>query len=301
MLKKQGLKSKLKKILKLFVPYGLWVIYCDFPEKKREKNRLKPRKQLSLHIHLVDHCNLNCRGCDNFSPLAHEKNIDISIFERDCAKISELTHGRIEELQLLGGEPLLHPQITVFPGIARKYFKEDPIKIITNGTLLLKQTKEFWYECQKNNIQIVMTNYPIKIDNNAIELLAKKYKVSFRYYGSTGTHLKTMLCDPIDLEGRQDPEESFKKCHRANTCIELNDGKLYTCETIPNVKYFNSHFNQKLEVTEQDYIDIYKANDIQELFDFLCKPVPFCRYCDRVNRQIGIKWSVSRKEISEWT
>lgn len=243
---------------------------------------------------------MNCRGCDNFAPLAPEKNVDTAVFERDCARISELAGGKIEELQMLGGEPLLHPNIAVFPEIARKYFKEAPIKIVTNGLLLKKQPDEFWDNCRRNNIQIVVTKYPVNIDHKGMEDLAKSHGVSFEYYGDTAVVLKTMSCDPIDLSGEQDARDSFIQCHRSNVCIELNDGKLYTCETIPNVKYFNAYFKQDLRVTEQDYIDIFKAKDIDEIMDFLCKPMPFCRYCDIKNKRNGIKWNVSRKELSEW-
>jgi organic radical activating enzyme len=293
-------KAIVKKILKGVTPYGILWIYRTYLRKIPVNNKFNPRTLLPLHIHLTDHCNLNCRGCDNFAPLATEKNINIATFERDCARISLLTNGQLEELQLLGGEPLLHPQIHSFPEIARKYFKECPIKIITNGILLSKQSDEFWKNCKQNNVQIVVTKYPIKIDHNAIKQLAENYGVTFGYYGNTDTKLKTMFCDPLDLEGTQDEAKSFMCCHRSNACIELNDGKLYTCETIPNVKYFNDYFNQNLPVTDKDYIDIYKVNTIQPIFDFLCKPVPFCRYCDIANKRNGIKWSISRKEISEW-
>jgi hypothetical protein len=63
----------------------------------------------------VDHCNLNCKGCTAFSPVAEEKFMDVNMFERDCERLAELTGGKIELIDLLGGEPLLHPKINEPP------------------------------------------------------------------------------------------------------------------------------------------------------------------------------------------
>ena len=30
------------------------------------------RRKMSFEIHLAEHCNLNCKGCDNYSPVAEE-------------------------------------------------------------------------------------------------------------------------------------------------------------------------------------------------------------------------------------
>jgi hypothetical protein len=66
------------------------------------------------------------------------------------------------------------------------------------------------------------------------------------------------------------------------------------------VERFNKYFNQNIEVSENDYIDIYKANNLNEIVHFLCKAMPFCRYCKLDDWQIGVEWGVSKKEISEW-
>lgn len=56
----------------------------------------------------------------------------------------------------------------------------------------------------------------------------------------------------------------------------------------------------EFKVSENDYIDIYKARNIDEILDFLTKPMPFCRYCDFTNISFGRKWAVSEKKLSEW-
>jgi MoaA/NifB/PqqE/SkfB family radical SAM enzyme len=244
---------------------------------------------------------LNCRGCDNFSPLAKDVFADITVFERDCARLSELSGGRVREVQLLGGEPLLHPQVTAFIDIARKYFSSVPIKIVSNGVLLLNRKKEFWEHCRKNNIEIVVTKYPIKLDYKTIEQHVRKQGVRFDFYGSSGDVTKSMQCSPLDLSGKQDARDSFLRCSSANRCISLDNGKIYTCSLIPYVKYFNAYFGKNLAVTSADYIDIYEAKNMGEILNFLCKPVPFCRYCNKKGMIWDIGYGISKKELEEWT
>ena len=60
--------------------------------------------------------------------------------------------------------------------------------------------------------------------------------------------------------------------------------------------YFKSNV---FDTTEQNSIDIYKAKDIDEIVEFLNKPIPCCRYC-LPNKEEQIQWGVSKKDISEW-
>lgn len=269
--------------------------------KITKKNRRVKKTVPILHLHLADHCNLNCRGCDNFSPLAPEVFADIRTFENDCARMSELVGNRVDEIQLLGGEPLLHPQVTDFIQITRKYFPSVPVNIISNGILLPKQTDNFWEICHKNNTNIIVTKYPVKIDFKKIEQLAEKHQVHLSYYGNTESIEKNMQLLPLDLEGKQNAQDSFLRCARANRCISLDKGKLYTCSLIPYVKYFNRKFNQDLKISSNDYIDIYEAKDMNELMNFVSKPMPFCRYCNITGIEDGIAFDISKKQMTEWT
>ena len=105
-----------------------------------------------FEVHLTEHCNLNCQSCFHFSPLAEEEYADKIKFEEDFKRLAELAEGKIESLVLMGGEPLLHPECTVFFEIARKYFPNAYIQFVTNGILLKEQNNLFWEAMQKNSI-----------------------------------------------------------------------------------------------------------------------------------------------------
>jgi MoaA/NifB/PqqE/SkfB family radical SAM enzyme len=259
--------------------------------------RLKPRKLLRFELNIVDHCNLNCAWCDHFSPLAKESYIKVDELEKDFARLSGLTKGKIEMLHLVGGEPLLHPEINRIIEISRKYFPLGGIKIITNGILLLTMDERFWKTCQTNKVVIAITKYPIKLDMNRIIELIRRYSVLFECYSIGKRKMRKRL---LDLSGAQNAYENFKMCHMSNSCIHLRNGKLYTCAIAPCIKFFNSYFGKQLKIDEKDYIDIYKVNNIEEIFNFLAKPIPFCKYCNLKAIECGLDWKVSEKDINEW-
>jgi uncharacterized Fe-S cluster-containing radical SAM superfamily protein len=54
------------------------------------------RKQLEhIEIGIAEHCNLNCIGCDHFSPLATEEYPDIHSFEQDMERLALLTCAKV--------------------------------------------------------------------------------------------------------------------------------------------------------------------------------------------------------------
>jgi hypothetical protein len=63
----------------------------------------------------------------------------------------------------------------------------------------------------------------------------------------------------------------------------------------------NLPFGKNLEVTQDDYMDIYKAKDMDEIMNFLCRPMPFCLYCNKKGTIWDIGYGVSKKDIIEWT
>jgi MoaA/NifB/PqqE/SkfB family radical SAM enzyme len=255
-----------------------------------------PQKWSFVQIEIVDHCNLNCKGCNNFSSLAGERFLEPSAFERDMARLSELTKGSLT-IHLYGGEPLLHPELLAFIDIARKYFPDTTLKIITNGILLKSQPEKFWQSCENNKVVILISSYPINIDIEAIQQLAQKYCVPLEYTFNKSDGMSKFA---LDISGKQDYKQNHGLCHYAGRCVSLRDGKIYACNTVSNVKHFNRYFNQNLEITEDDYIDIYKAKNLDEIKNYLRHPIPFCRYCDLKNRDTRIKWAVSRQQIEEW-
>ena len=104
----------------------------------------------------------------------------------------------------------------------------------------------------------------------------------------------------ISESGDKNEIQQFLHCSNANNCTVLEHGKLYPCPKAAKVRHFNKAFGDRFQQSSHDYIDIYKAESLKEIMEFLSKPIPFCRYCDTFASE-KIEWGVSHKEDSEWT
>ena len=255
-----------------------------------------------FEIHLVEHCNLNCQCCDNYSPLASPGFLNEDEFDKEMKQMSIL-FPEIQEIRLLGGEPLLHPNICFFLKKSREYFPSSEIMITTNAILLGRMSEEFWNTCNNNNIVIEYTFYPINLDYKNYREIAEKHNVRFIPFMNCYTETKMSWRCPVSFEKKHDKYEMYEKCVKKD-CVTLKNGKLYPCTCVPNICHFNKYFNKNLEVTEYDYIDIY-THTAQDIYEFLSKPIPFCSYCDNnKNTQSSggqIEWAQTKYNINEWS
>jgi hypothetical protein len=288
-------------IKKLLSKFLFKTIRRELLNLENEVLRLIPRTILNFGVHLTEHCNLNCWACDHFSPIAGQKFADIDVFESDFARLSDLLHGEALRIALMGGEPLLHPEIEDFLYVARKHFPKASICIVSNGLLLLNKGKLFWQACKENNIILEITKYPIKLDFGEMKKVADNFCVTLKFYNNTGNVQKMSSHIPLDLAGEQDARRNFMRCYHANSCIFLSKGRLYTCTVAPNIGHFNKYFNVDIPTSARNSIDIYQARNAQEILEFLSNPIPFCRYCYVEKRTSGHPWKKSNKEITEWT
>lgn len=274
----------------------------ELGELKKGIRRLTPRPRLKmLVVNILYHCNLNCRGCDHFSPIAGEEFHSREQIEEDLRQIRNILGDAVDNIAIEGGEPLLHPELPEILEMCRNVFPEVNIGLYTNGIMLLNQQEEFWECCFRNKIVLEITKYPIKLDYDRICQTAKDKKVECRYY-SGGTTVKTMGHYPLDLSGSQNPMESFLHCfHANNECNMLDKGRLYTCTVAPTLPIFCRKFGIDVPLTADDGIDIYSVSGKKELLELLSRPMQVCRYCDTLHRTFGHTWGQSKGEMEEWT
>ena len=91
------------------------------------------KKQIRFIVDIVDHCNLNCKGCGHFSPLASKSFLDLETFENDLRRLNELLNGEIYCFELMGGEALLHPQLEKFIEIESDRKTRNSVFMLTVG------------------------------------------------------------------------------------------------------------------------------------------------------------------------
>ena len=245
-----------------------------------------------LEIHLTDHCNLNCRGCGHFSPIAEKWFADPSDHARDMRQLRKL-FSTIKKIHLLGGEPLLHPRIESFLFSTRSCFPGADIRIVTNGTLLHEISNSFWDACRSNSVALDLTIYPpLKSKESSFVELANSKGVKVFIVGGTPFYAL------YNKNGDSDIEKSFKKC--ITPCPNLRGGKLYVCPVHAYGHFFNNRFGTQIPVTGS--VNIYAPKlsgwDVKEL---LSKAPSTCRYCTLGWDNIPtFPWSTSKQIITEW-
>ncbi|MCR5719038.1 MAG: hypothetical protein K6F84_00595, partial [Lachnospiraceae bacterium] len=174
------------------------------------------------------------------------------------------------------------------------------IRLTTNGILLLNQDDEFWRVCRDNNVTIVNTKYPLKLDFEKMKEKACSEGVKFEFFEGTGDDIvRKSFKKIINLRGDSNPAESFATCHISNYGNFLLDGKFYGCPfSAQSYRIFNNKFGKDLRLTEDDYIDIYKARSKEEFMEFAARPKYYCRYCKGLSPEFP--WARSKGDISEW-
>ncbi len=272
-------------------------------ETGNEYREIPIRKKLKFEMHVTEHCNLNCKYCNHFSPLAPEEYLSLEEYERDLARLAFLFDGEMQQIKLLGGEPLLHPHIKDFLTLTRQYFPNGIIKILTNGTLLLNMKDDFWQTCYKTKTNILYSKYPVYYNDEGIKKQANKYAVPIEIAEveeGKEYETKTMVHEPVDIAGKQDIKKNFYSCSRVNYCITLKHGKLYTCNRAAHMHLLKDYFGLDISIDEANGIDIYKAETAEDILKYLIKPIPMCAYCDKKHITMGHEWGISKKELSEW-
>lgn len=264
-----------------------------------------PRKTIEhLDYHLTEHCNLNCVGCSTFAPLADKKFADLHSFERDMKKLYDLIGDSVQQIHLLGGEPLLHPQAAEFARVCRTIFKNTRIDFTTNGLLVYDMPDSFWNVLRDNDIAIKYTQYPVKFDYpKMVEYVKSKGIYVFSAGGENGIRYFRRI--PLNAKGTFNMYNSFIQCPYTD-CAQLRDGKLFHCPASGFSDLLNKRVREvsedagMLQLSKYDYLDLYQVNSGTEVFDFLSNAIPFCQYCDMNHINEHIEWGVSKRDIREW-
>lgn len=252
------------------------------------------RKSLAFEyeIPLTSHCNLNCQMCTVFSPIAEKSFLSMTSFFRDIVRMKELMGTSGVWFRMVGGEPLLHPQITEMMLLARKELPCSLISITTNGLLAKKMPAEFYAVAREANIVILNSPYPpVDADGTIAHFRA----LGINAFRTVKTFHSRKLA--LDLEGKQDARANFGRCgYRCNFILE---GRLSRCFYPLVIGHFNKRFGRELRTTPKDFIDIHNHSSA-EIREFLQTPIEFCRYCKNEHMEY-FPWRPSSKKITEWS
>lgn len=233
--------------------------------------------QASLcEVNVVHHCNLSCRACSHLSHLSKKYFVNPDQVLNDFSALAPYYHP--QHVRLLGGEPLLHPNLLdVIDAVIESGISET-IRVVTNGVLLDRMTDRFWQKVDQIYISIYpdcgiskekLNYFRHKAGKHDIELNIKFYKHFRESYSEYAAE--------SDLAQR-----IFSTCQIAHTwrCHAIFEGYFFRCSPsllIPRILQKETHTNIWI-----DGLKITSSEDFTDrLREFLSskKPLNACRYC----------------------
>lgn len=258
--------------------------------------RLHRAAPLHIEFNLTDHCNLNCKGCTHYAPLAPATFTSLDELRHAASHIAAIADGGLDNVYLIGGEPLLHPQIVDAMTIVRQAFRHTPISLFTNGLLLPRMSDDFWKTCRDADIRIVMTQYPVNFDYDSVKALIHSHGVRCDIYADRSM-ADSFWRFGLDPKGRQHPRISHFKCIN-HGCITITGNRIYPCSISACVGHLNAAAGSQFTHRPGDYIEVDDLTSIEQLKRLRDKPVPFCAYC--VYPLQSVRYAPSTRNPKEW-
>lgn len=179
-----------------------------------------------LEVVITTHCNLRCRACAYLSPVMPVTAIAPEQIQRDLAVLARSYHAC--EVRVLGGEPLLHPELVPILQVIRASGISDTVRVITNGVLLTRAPASFWELADEVSVSVYPGREPGTDVLAAVARTADEYGVRLRlkYFH----YFRESYSEP----GARDPELTeriFRTCQMANVwrCNTVLGGRLYRC------------------------------------------------------------------------
>jgi len=181
-------------------------------------------------------CNLRCKNCANFAPYAPAmlRRYPIEKIIADFEALFKII-GRIDLLQIQGGEPLIYSDLPKLIGYLSACKEVAEIVIATNGTITPKD--EWWHTFSINNVKLRVSNYPQNRDNlEAFVNKAQSYRVNLKLYDFASHESLWYDCGGLNTPRENDDRivaARFNKC-AFKGCLTLENGELHRCSRAPN-------------------------------------------------------------------
>lgn len=230
----------------------------------------------TCEVNIVEHCNLRCRSCSHLSPVLPKHFVDPDAVGSALTALAKSYHANV--LKILGGEPLLHPNLLEIMMAARESQVADKLEIWTNGLLLPRMQRRVWQVADSVRISL----YPgrsLRQDqlDNCVDL-ARRHNVPIRYkhYQAFQESYSEHGTDDLELVKR-----IYTTCNSAHRwrCHTVADGWFFKCAQsymIPKGMSLGS------QATYRNGIQIEDSPAFRDrLLSYLTspEPLPSCRNC----------------------
>jgi len=227
----------------------------------------------SLEVHIVDHCNLRCDGCCSMSPFLPEWYIDPEDLRRDLASARRCLAPTW--FKLVGGEPLLHPELIPCLKIARDSHISEIVSVTTNGILLDRMPDELWMFADAMTISL----YPKPtLPRTTVELVNAK---SMHYGVHVNWKRQDMFVEmdrDVPIDDPRVTRSAWSECWLRHRCHMLSKGRFYAC-TRP--AHFQTYYGGGIDFSH-DGVPLHDGSElVREIHEYLIRDTPLdaCSWC----------------------
>lgn len=272
-------------------------ILSPFYKIARAVRRLHELRTMPLRLEFVvtDYCNLNCRGCTHYSPLAAKEFTPIESLRRNMAHLGRVCGTDVESVYLIGGETLLYPDIIAAMEALRESFATQKLYIFTNGLMIPRLDDAFWATAARLDIILAITRYPIRFDYDAAIALCASKGVRTEVFGDRSMK-DSFYRFALDPAKKQNKRIAHFKCFNRG-CVSILGERLYPCSISACVGHLNKACGTDFRHTEADSLKVDEIKSAAEIRRLRDNPVPFCGYCRAPQT---VPYAPSKRQVSEW-
>jgi len=237
-------------------------------------------------------CTLKCRDCANLMQY-YEQPYNIPV-EKLIGYFDKLLNvfDYIYILNVLGGEPFIHPQLSLFLSHICSSPKIGEIRLVTNGTLIPDE-ETLSVLCGNKKIVVYISDYRAASDKKAeLEEIFNKYKIRHRILFSDEDWVDY---GNMRARGRSSKElkEIFSGC-RTPLCQSYLNGEFHFCP--------RSSAGTDLGIVprkEADYVDIGKldSKEARRQMKRFLKRTRFVQACDYCNQSHSLPLKIAEPGI----
>ncbi|MCL2120056.1 MAG: radical SAM protein [Planctomycetaceae bacterium] len=240
-----------------------------------------PMRQLEINV--ACECNLKCSHCSHFCDRMSGLVPVEKLAEDFRTWNSKLAPGKI---RLIGGEPLLHPELDIVIRETKSHWPNSQIELVTNG-LLIPQRREIPALLKELGGHVVLSRHfdhaeYLEAFQVGLQCL-QAAGIGFTIYTSDREWRKYYELDDdgLPLPYHSDPEKAWRNCRTKNLCPTLWDNRLWKCQHLAwSLHAFNAgQLPQPWQVVCDDR-PLPPESTPHEIMAFLSsEAVPGCRIC----------------------
>lgn len=182
-----------------------------------------------LDLSITEKCSLNCRDCAHFMPYYKSpKHMDKNKLLDYIDRVDEI-FDIVDELNILGGEPLINPDVYDIIQYAQTKKSIKKIHIVTNGTII--PDKKQLALLDKTKLLVVISKYKLSTKIDDIINICKELNIDYNciiideWTESNNLNIKEKSISEL--------RNIYHWCFARN-CHIVVDGKLFNCAFLSN-------------------------------------------------------------------